>query len=755
MPDFGRRGFLGGAGLLAGVAAGCSPAKDPYAAEKPAAPVERGLRVGTERFVLTTCGLCQAGCGLRVRVVDGRAVKVEGNAESPVNRGGVCARGQAGLELLVHPERIRGPRRRVGARGENRWQDISWDEAIARLASELGKVRADGEPQSLVLVDGESSGMTNALWGRFLEAFGSPNHIGTGATGSGGVARAVRRMTRTAGLPGYDFERSRCVLLVGTGPLESSPQFMDLARALAGEARPRLVCASPRLPSCAVVVDEWLSLAPDGSAPFLLGIVHVLLRDELGDESALEMASGYAPWTASDGGAQPGLRARVLADFSPDKAGALAGIPAATIEQVARDLVATRPSVVVADESLCDPAAASAVIVVNALLGSLDAPGGMRLDPGGSPRNFAKLDLDGIAQAGLRAPTIDGREPDGREPEGREPGASEPGQRDADGAHLLALPEAMIAGKPYAARALLFSGPSPLAFLPAPQRWQEALAKVPFIASFSPFLDESALLSDLLLPDHTLFERWEIVEPGRGSGVLALRQPVVPPQLSTLQTGDVILRLARALGDGFARAFPWTDFRQASLAALQTIEGGADAVMGALESTGVWRAPAGDTSGKPARSPGRPRLFDVRGVLPSTQPSAVGEPVRFPFVLLPFRGPGYAEGGVRAMAWLRELPLAGGDPWLDHVEISVEDAGRLGIEDGDALVVESPAAEVAVRALVCDRVRPGVLGLPLGGGPSHARDFALGSARLLSSLADEASGYWLANAARVQVRKIA
>ena len=730
---------------MVGVAAGCRPSQDPYSAEKPAVPVERGLRMGTEKFVLTTCGLCQAGCGLRVRVVNGRVVKVEGNSESPVNRGGVCARGQAGLEVLYHPERLRGPSRRVGERGENRWQDISWDEAIARLATELGKVRAAGEPQSLVLVDGESSGTTHALWGRFLEAFGSPNHIGTGATGNGGVARAVRRMTRTAGLPGYDIERSRCVLLMGTGPLESSPQFMDLARALAGEARPRLVCASPRLPSSAVFVDEWLSLAPDGSAAFLLGIVHVLLRDELGDESVLARASGFAPWTAADGGAQSGVRARILADFSPDKAGPLAGIPAATIEQVARELVATRPSVVVADESLCDPATASAIVLVNALLGSINVPGGMQLDPGSSSPNFGKLDLDGIAQAGLRAPAIDGREP----------GQPETGQRDVDGSRLLALPEALFTGKPYLARALFFTGPSPLAWLPAPQRWQEALAKVPFIASFSSFLDEGSLFADLLLPDHTLFERWEIVAPGRGSGVLALRQPVVPPQMNTLQTGDVILRLANTLGDGFAKAFPWTDFRQASLAGLQTFEGGADAVMGELESVGIWRALADDKSGKPTQDPGRLRLFDVLGILPSTKPSTVGDPVTFPFVVIPYRGPGYAEGGARVVSWLRELPLGGEDPWLDHVEISIEDAGRLGIEDGDVLAVESPAAEVGVRALVCDRVRPGILGLPLGGGPSRARDFASGSSRLLSSLADADSGYWLASATRVKVRKVA
>ena len=747
MPDFGRRGFLGGAGLLAGLAAGCRTRPDPYTAHKPPVPVERGLRMGSEKYVLTTCGLCPAACGLRVRVVDGRAVKVEGNAESPVNRGGLCVRGQAGLALLYHPDRIRGPRRRVGTRGENRWEAISWDAAIGQLAAELGKLRAAGEPQSLVLVDGEYAGTTHALWGRLLEVFGSPNHIGHGATGVGGLAQAVRRMTRKACLPGYDFERSRCVLLVGTGALESSPQFIHLARALAGEARPRLLCASPRLPTAGDVVDEWLPLAPNGSAPLLLGLLHVLLREQLGDESVLEWASGFAPWSAPDGQAQPGLRATVMSSFAPERVATLTDVPAARIEQLARELVAARPSVVVVDEWMCDPATASAAMLLNALLGSLNVPGGMVLDPGILPLDLGEADLDGMAKAGLRAAPIDGRES---------------GQRDVASSRILALPEAFLSGKPYLAKALLLSYSNPAYSKPGAKRWREAIAKVPFVASFSPFLDESALFADLLLPDHTFFERWDLVAPGRGSRVLSLRQPVVHPLLDTLQTGEVILRLARALGASLADAFPWNDYRQVVLARLGKSEGGMDGVLSELESKGIWGSPdTGDATALPSDhakisdDQPQPVLFDVRASLSQASLTMAGDPVRFPFVLVPFRGPGYAEGGMREMAWLRELPLDGGNPWPGRVELSVEDARRLGIVDGEAVVLESPMAEVALVAMVRTGVTPGVLGLPLGAGPEALRDDVPGASSLLASLVDAASGHWLASATRAQVRKLA
>ena len=139
----------------------------------------------------------------------------------------VRAVGPAGREPLAAP--VLGPGHRAPG-----WQDC-------------GKLRAAGEPHGLVLVDGQERGSTHALWRRFLRAFGSPNHVGHGATGNGAMAQAMVELTGTAGLPGYDFENARLVLLLGTGALESSPQTMALARAVARGSRPRFVCAWPRL----------------------------------------------------------------------------------------------------------------------------------------------------------------------------------------------------------------------------------------------------------------------------------------------------------------------------------------------------------------------------------------------------------------------------------------------------------------------------------------------------------------------------
>jgi menaquinone reductase, molybdopterin-binding-like subunit len=715
MADLGRRGFLGAAGALAGAAA-CrtsQASKDPYAATKPPVPLERGTRPGEERSVLTTCRLCRAGCGLRVRVVDGRAVKVEGNPESPVNRGGGCARGQAGVQLLYHPDRVRAPRRRVGPRGENRWQEISWDEAIAGLADELAKARFVGEPQSVVLLDGEYAGETHALWTRFMAAFGSPNHVGHGCDGRTQVAQAVRRLTGAAGVASYDFEHSACVLLVGTGALESSAHAIGLACAMGRTPRPRVFCASPRLPRMATFVDEWLDVAPGCATVFLLAVAHVLVRDNLADEAALQKAAGFLP-SMDESGRQPGLRARLLAELSPESVASVTGVSAERISRVAHALAGQRPSVVSVDEEPVDLGTAAAAILVNALLGSLDVPGGMRLDRGGAFA-FQPLQPDAAAVAGLAATPLDGR-----------------ARSDFADARLLAIPQAILASKPYATKVLLQSYSNPVFSKPAGKIWREAIAKVPFVVSFSPFFDESTAGADLLLPDHTFFERWEVFESGASLGLV---QPVVRPIGKTLSTGEVILRLARELGESVARAFPWKTMREVAVEGLSAATKTAEpSLLDDLQSKGVvQRTP--DT--KPAV------VVDVQSIS-WAPPSVPSDSVRFPFAVVPFRGSGYAEGGFRQLAWIAELPAVA-NPRGQRIEISPDDARWLGIEQGDDVLVESSFGVLPALVEVSTTVRPGVLGLPLG------REEAMG---LLGGFVDEASGHWLASATRAQIRKV-
>jgi menaquinone reductase, molybdopterin-binding-like subunit len=710
MADLGRRRFIAGAGLAAGLVGGCRSSKDAYAPHKPEVPRAPGVRPGTERYVLSTCGLCDAGCGIRVRVVDGRAVKIEGNPESPVNRGGLCARGLAGLQLLYHPDRVPGPMRRRGERGAGHWEAISWEAAIEDLSARLGKLCQASKAPGVVLIDGESWGTTHALWRRFMGALSSPNHVSHGATGRAAVSETLRAMTGTAGIPGYGFEGAGCVLLIGTGALESSPQAIHLARAMAGTARPRLVCVSPRLPGTAALVDEWLAVEPGRASALLLGLLHVLFRDQLADESSIEKATGMAE-----------LRAAVMTSYAPAQAAALAGVPATRIEALARELAASRPSVAVVDEETNDRAATAAALVLNTVLSSVGVAGGMLLEAD-EALVFGAVD----PSVYLAASVIDGR----------------PGPY---GSRMLAVPDAILSGQPYPAEVLLLYFSNPVFSKPGGDKWARAIAKVPFVVSFSPILDESTRWADLVLPDQTYLESWDVVFPARATGVVSLRQPVVLSATKAMQTGEVVLRLATALGGKVAEALPWKAHRDAAVAHLESLAAETDAVLDELGEKGVCKLVRKSTAVTGS-------LVDVRPALPTPTPT-LGDPVQYSFVLWPFRDRGYAEGGLRHLPWLAELPGAASDPWPGYVEISAEDAARLLIEDGDWLALTSPVGRVELRARIHPQIRPGVLGLRLGGWGKDVGDLDGLPIRLLGDAVD-AAGNWLAWATRAKVEKL-
>jgi len=714
MADLGRRRFLAGTGLAAGLVAGCRPGRDPYTPEKPPVPRAPGVRPGTESQVLSTCGLCDAGCGIRVRVVDGRAVKVEGNPASPVNRGGLCARGLAGLELLYHPDRVRGPMLRRGERGANQWESITWDAALGVLRERVSKLQAAGQASGVLLVDGESRGTTHALWTRFMAALGSPNHVGHGATGRAAVAETLRTMTGRAGVPGYDFEGAGCVLLIGTGALESSPQAIHLARALGGTARPRLVCVAPRLPRAAALMDDWFAVEPGRASAVLLGLLHVLFRDHLSDESVIEKARGVGE-----------LRAAVMASYSPAQVAALVGVTAARLETLAGELVASRPSIVVVDEESKDATATGAAVVLNALLSGLGVPGGMLLDPD-EPAVFSPADER--QPAALEARALDGR-------------------ARAEDSRILAIPDAILADKPYPVEVMLLHYSNPAFSKPSGKQWARAIAKVPFVASFSPILDESVAWADLVLPDQTYLERWDLVAPARGTGVVSLRQPVVAPLTNGMQTGEVILRLAAALGGKVAAALPWKTYREAAVAHLEALSDQTEDVFDHLDEKGVCKLARKDAVDA------MDGLTDVRPAIPATAAATVGDPVQFPFVLCPFRDRGYAEGGFRQFPWLAELPGATGDPWPGYVEIAPQDARKIPVEDGAWVAVSSSAGRVELRARIHPHIRPGVLGLRLGGWGRWVGDLDGVPARLLGALADS-SGHWLAWGTRAKIERL-
>ena len=173
------------------------------------------------------CQLCSTICGMIGYVKDGRLLKVEGNPKDPNSRGYLCARGQASLNHLYHPERLLYPLKRVGKRGEGQWKRISWDEALDEIAEKLKAVRDSGHPEEFAFHQGRQRSK-DALK-RFLDAFGTKTQLSHRSLCSGN-----RRAANLTGLWESDWdlndvEHSKYILNFGSNVFEAHQGHVPFA----------------------------------------------------------------------------------------------------------------------------------------------------------------------------------------------------------------------------------------------------------------------------------------------------------------------------------------------------------------------------------------------------------------------------------------------------------------------------------------------------------------------------------------------
>src|SRR5207248_10291882 len=171
---------------------------------------------GVSNYYATTCRECSAGCGVIAETRDGRTIKLEGNPEHPVNRGALCARGQAALQGLYNPDRYRGPM----ARKNGQLQPVSWDEALQIFSQKLGETRSRGGAGNAVFINQHESGSFAGFLDAWLAAFGMPPHLSYDAAGDHAVI-AANRQTYGASWPRLDFRAARLVVSIGADFLDS------------------------------------------------------------------------------------------------------------------------------------------------------------------------------------------------------------------------------------------------------------------------------------------------------------------------------------------------------------------------------------------------------------------------------------------------------------------------------------------------------------------------------------------------------
>jgi anaerobic selenocysteine-containing dehydrogenase len=681
-----RRAALRGIGLvgasaIVGGAAGevanlrtTRPDATGLALRKPYVPGAERFSTHEQRWITTSCD-CPSACGLRVRVVEGRAVRIEGNPEHPVSRGGASAVALAELEGLYDPRRVAGPLVREGAR----LVPSAWERSIAQLADRLAELRRRGAPEELVVISGRHRGASRDLLERFCRAFGTPNFVALGD--SSPLAQAMASATGIAEDPVFDWQAAHYVLMLDAGVFDDSCRSTFVTRAVAEIRRERegshasLAAAGPTFDLSAYNADEWIRTKPGSSCALCLGICHVLVRDALYDAGFVrERTTGFSDFARW-----------ILEAFPPERAASVAGVEPRAIVRLAHALAARRPSFVFADEKTCSCSngreTALAVLSANALLGALGSVVGLAPEP--PLARWPEIAADDVARAALGRPRVDGA------------GARYPHARSAP----AALPEALLAKR---ASVVVFDAVPPSA-LPS-SRWRHALEAVPFVVSLSPFLDEpAASAAHLVLPDHTLLESWgdTVASTVLGAAVVGVRRPAVQPLHDTRAAGDVFLDVARRLGDPIATAMPWHSLREAlelRLRGLSDSKRGSIARGGvaSLFDAGFWADP------DPPRRTVERFAFAIADAVPAWR----GDPQAFPLALLAHASLADPTRG----SWLRVVRSRPHAPTTaGYASIHPESAG--GVHDGEPITLETPFGAVATIARLDPRMAPGCIAI--------------------------------------------
>ena len=488
-----------------------------------------------------------------VRVIDGKAVKIEGNPAHPINRGKLCPVGQAGLQILYNPDRIKGPLKKIGEGGSQTWQSIGWDEAFEIVISKLKELRNSGETHKLALLDGKEKGMLHEIFDRFMTVYGSPNYFGDDSNKS--LIQAFYLTQGVDDLLAYDFENSNYILSFGSSFLTSWPSPIQAMRAYAylRQGRPgrkaKIIQIEPRFSITACRSDQWIPIRLGTEGLLALGIAYVIIKENLYDRSFVEKFTfGFEDWLDEEGIRHDGFKRLILNKYQLDFVSQNTGVSADTIVTLAKEFSANKPAIAVLDDNITNYSNglynALAVHSLNALVGSIDVPGGALVKRSISLQDLPQVSVDEIAKRGLLQPKIDSTE------EGRFPLAS---------STLSLVPDNILKGKPYPIDILFLNKLNPIFSSPLSEKYREAFEKIPFIVSFSSFMDESTQFADLILPDKTYLEKWQYVEssPISKIPVLGIGKPVIENLFNAKSTQDVILEMAQRMGTAFAGQFPW------------------------------------------------------------------------------------------------------------------------------------------------------------------------------------------------------
>ncbi len=674
---------------------------------------------GTDNWYATLCPTCASREGLVIRVMEGRAKKVQGNPEYPVNLGKHSARCEATLQALYHPERLKRPMRRTGPRGSLEFEEISWNEAMGLLLDRLNAHRGSG---TMVMVTDPLRGTLATVVDRFVREYGG-QHMAFEPVEQVTLRQAMKEMFNQDWLPHFDIRNTRYLLSFGAdflstwlSPVNYGVQYGQFRQ---GEGRPRglLVQVDPRFSMSAANADQWLAIRPGTEGLLALSIAHVIAREGLGNQQAVQ---------AVFGGTQ------ALEPFRPEAVAEAVGLPggAARIEEVARAFATQRPSLAIGGGS----AAAHtnglfnlrAIYALNFLVDSVGREGGIVFNPQPPVPEL---------QTALRGASFQQWEELSRRLESGQPPVNLLITRGVD----------------------LVYGLHPQVNLE--QHLGEG--RIGYMVAFASMLDRTASMADLVLPERHGLEDWgdDVPEPGPGFQTVGFQQAVVNPLpgYEPIGFGDALLSLAGQMGLNLGMPGTMKDAVQETARKLFNLRRGVlpgttfNEFWIAARQQGAWWDPEARSTAAVT-----PRRLSLPGSIQEAMPQFEGPQGADTFFLIPFPHNTLDTGRGANLPWLQAAP----DPvttatWRTWVEINIREAERLGIRSGDVVILEGPRGAVEALAYPHPAAPPWSIAVPLGQGHlvgQYARRRGSNVLRIVAPSKDRDTGALAWAGSRVRLR---
>lgn len=648
------------------------------------------------KIVKTTCSTCGPCCEVDAYVKDGRLISVEGARNTPMQSGGLCAKGAAAVQYVYNKERILYPMKRVGRKGEGQFERISWDEAYDLIAENLLRIRSEYGARSVVFYAGYSKWYRPALL-RLSNAYGSPNFCTESSTCFQAAALAWRSIFGN-GICGPDLKNAKTLLIWSSNLYHTNTPVSKAFQGLKKRGV-KVIDVDPRHTVMAHDADIHLQLVPGTDGALALSMAQVIIEEDLYDkEFAEKYVYGFQEYR------------EYVQEFPPEKAEKITGVPAEKIRQAARTYAGNGPAGLMFSASpvvhhINGVQNYRAVFSLIALTGNYDVEGGNRTQPGpfspanefGQVRRYDKEEAIGQKEFPVWF------------------------DLSCDEAQCIRLADYIEEERPYPVKAVFAMGLNHRMW-PQPKRLKAVLEKLDFYVNAELFMSESSMAADLILPACTSYER-EQVHVGRGSRFFFSNRAIEPVGESKNDI-EIIMEVFRRM-----------KLRDRTLRE-DVLEGGYEAYMEHILK------PSGLTLDE---LKAHPEGMDGRNIFPPGVRTYENEPFHTPSGKAELRSlalerykDSHGYDGLPVYRDYRENSAVDRDafplilntgsrkpqlfhsrlyrmPWLNNiedvplVEIHPEDGKRYGAEDGKAVRVVSPSGEITGTAAYNVQGKPGVV----------------------------------------------